>query len=93
MGTSHSKSLNDRGLDSIQNVLLEQRDFVCATLFHSNVNKVSPNRTILAGEEVGIAWLLPNEPGVYWYGVFFPSFSVVLISAGLSMLPLLFMLH
>lgn len=47
-------------------------DFVCATLFHSNVNKVSPNRTILAGEKVGIAWLLPNEPGVYWY-VFFPQ--------------------
>lgn len=45
-------------------------DFVCAMLFHSNVNKVSPNRTILAGEKVGIAWLLPNEPGVYWYGVF-----------------------
>lgn len=48
-------------------------DFVCATLFHSNVNKVSPNRNILAGEKVGIAWLLPKEPGVYWYGVF-PSF-------------------
>lgn len=60
--------------------------------FHSNVNKVSPNRTILAGENVGIAWLLPNEPGVYWYG-FFPSFSVAMISAGLSMLRLLFMLR
>lgn len=45
-------------------------DFVCAKHFHSNVNKVSPNRTILAGEEVGITWLLPNEPGVYWSGVF-----------------------
>lgn len=42
--------------------------FVCAKLFHSNVNKVSPNRTILAGEKVGITWLLPNEPGVYWSG-------------------------
>lgn len=48
-------------------------DFVCAMLFHSNVNKVSPNRTILAGEKVGIAWLLPNEPGVDGMG-FFPAF-------------------
>lgn len=45
-------------------------DFVCAKQFHSNVNKVSPNRTILAGEKVGITWLLLNEPGVYWSGVF-----------------------
>lgn len=49
-------------------------DSVCATLFHSNVNRVSPNRTILAGEKVGIAWLLPKQPGVDWYGFLFPAF-------------------
>lgn len=77
-------------------------DFVCAKQFHSNVNKVSPNRTILAGEKVGITWLLLNEPGVYWSGVFlflllffspsnaFPRFSVAMIAAGLSMLTIAF---
>lgn len=49
-------------------------DSACAALFHSNVNKVSPNRTILAGEKVGIAWLLPKQPGVDWYGFLFPAF-------------------
>lgn len=49
-------------------------DSACATLFHSNVNKVSPNRTILAGEKVGIACLLPKQPGVDWYGFLFPAF-------------------
>lgn len=49
-------------------------DSVCATLFHSNVNRVSPNRTILAGEKVGIAWLLPKQPGVDWCGFLFPAF-------------------
>lgn len=49
-------------------------DSACATLLHSNVNKVSPNRTILAGEKVGIAWLLPKQPGVDWYGFLFPAF-------------------
>lgn len=45
-----------------------------ATLFQGAVNKVSPNRTILAGENVGIAWLLLKQPGVDWYGFLFPAF-------------------
>lgn len=74
VGTSHRKSLHDRDLGSILNALLWLMDSVCATLFHSNVNRVSPNRTILAGEKVGIAWLLPKQPGVDWYGFLFPAF-------------------